>query len=185
MTQSIWLKDTIPFSAPTLKESLHCDICIVGGGLSGIYSAYLLAKAGFNVVLLEANAHIAHGTTAYSTGKLTVQHELIYQKLSTEQGKIYYAANQNAIEHALTLNDSSYQQATSYLYSETEQGKERLLQEAKHYEKIGIPFSATNETELPNSITLALAIENEGQINPIKFTTKFAELAKNMGARLF
>ena len=37
-----------------LQENLNADICIIGGGLTGVTSALNLAKNGYNVVLLEA-----------------------------------------------------------------------------------------------------------------------------------
>ena len=41
-------------SYPMLHESIEADVCIVGGGFSGISSAIELAERGYNVVLLEA-----------------------------------------------------------------------------------------------------------------------------------
>ncbi|MEY8827809.1 NAD(P)/FAD-dependent oxidoreductase [Sedimentitalea sp. XS_ASV28] len=53
--QSIWA-DTAP-AAPTstpLKESLRCDVLVIGGGFQGLSAALHLAEAGTDVVLLEA-----------------------------------------------------------------------------------------------------------------------------------
>ena len=102
MKQSLWLRSNEDFSFPSVNQSMKCDICIIGGGISGIYTAYSLAKEGYQVVLIEALPQFAKGTTAYSTGKLTVQHNLIYSKLSMEDGKTYYEANKQAIEQALS-----------------------------------------------------------------------------------
>ena len=38
----------------TLNESISCDVCVVGGGYTGLSSALHLAEAGFDVVVLEA-----------------------------------------------------------------------------------------------------------------------------------
>ena len=185
MRQSIWLSSKEPFSAPSLQQDLTCDICIVGGGICGVYSAYVLAKQGFSVVLVEALSDVAHGTTAYSTGKLTVQHELIYSKLPLEDARRYYQANQQAIEQVVALKPPSLMEVTSYIYSATDQGKEQLLKEAQRYDELGIPYTATNEIELPLPITLALGIKNEAQMNPLEFTQHFAQLARQHGAQLF
>ena len=185
MKQSLWLPTDSGFSSPSIQEPIQCDICIIGGGISGVYTAYSLAKEGFKVVLIEALPQFANGTTAYSTGKLTVQHNLIYSKLTPEDGKIYYEANKNAIEKAISENSGGFTRATSYLYTSTSQVKEKLLNEAEHYKKIGIPFVATNETELNLPVKLALGIKNEGQINPVQFTNTYVHLARKYGAQLY
>ena len=185
MKQSLWLENVPTISAPSLKQSLQCDICIIGGGLNGIYNAYLLAKKGFDVVLIEALSEFSHGTTAFSTGKLTAQHSLIYSSLTTEQGKLYYEANHSAIERALETNPPSFSRATSFLYTGTSLGKEQLAAEAECYKKIGIPYVATNVTELDLSAQLALGMKGEGQINPFFFAQHFVKLARQFGAEIY
>jgi gamma-glutamylputrescine oxidase len=39
---------------PTLEGEVACDVCIVGGGYTGLTAALELAERGFDVVLLEA-----------------------------------------------------------------------------------------------------------------------------------
>lgn len=185
MKQSLWFEYDNTLSVPSLQQHVNCEICIIGGGLSGVYTAYLLAKQGFHVVLVEALSHFAHGTTAYSTGKLTAQHGTIYSKLTVEQGKLYYEANEQAIKNALETNPPSFTRTNSFLYTHTTQGKKQLIQEAEIYEKIGIPYVATNEIEVNIPIQFALGMKNEGQINPYAFTQHFAQLARKFGAQLF
>ncbi|UZM99255.1 FAD-binding oxidoreductase [Lysinibacillus sp. MHQ-1] len=81
MTQSLWLATSESVSLSSLPSSTTCDVCIVGGGLTGLYTAYVLAKAGVDALLLEANTHFGHGTTGHSTGKLTAQHSIVYANL--------------------------------------------------------------------------------------------------------
>jgi glycine/D-amino acid oxidase-like deaminating enzyme len=185
LKQSLWFEQDSSFTVPSLQQHENCEICIIGGGLSGIYTAYLLAKQGFHVVLVEALPQIGHGTTAFSTGKLTAQHGEIYSKLSIEQGKLYYETNKKAIENALETNPPSFTRSSSFLYTQTTQGKKQLEQEAEIYKKIGIPSITTKEIELNIPIQLALGMENEGQINPLAFAQHFAQLARKYGAQLF
>ncbi|GBF96757.1 oxidoreductase [Raphidocelis subcapitata] len=43
-------------SRPPLREHARCDVAVVGGGLSGLTTALMCAKAGMSVILLESRA---------------------------------------------------------------------------------------------------------------------------------
>ncbi|MER1986298.1 MAG: FAD-dependent oxidoreductase [Solibacillus sp.] len=185
LLESLWLSSFTPLHLPTLSEDITCDVCIVGGGLSGIYSAYLLSKAGFQVALIEAQENLFTGATGHSTGKLTAQHGTIYQKLAAEHAALYYQANHSAIEQALTHNPPDIQRVTSYLYTNTADGRHTLEQEATIYKQLGIPLIASKEVAFPLSLHFALGMKNEVQMNPATFAAHFAQLARQHGASLY
>lgn len=54
---------------PTLNESISCDVCVVGGGYTGLSSALHLAEMGYDVVLLEG-ARIGFGASGRNGGQL-------------------------------------------------------------------------------------------------------------------
>ena len=185
MQQSLWLQNVKPMTTKTVTSDMSCDVCIVGAGLSGIYTAYLLAKEGFNVIVVEAKT-IGEGATAHSTGKLTAQHGALYHKLSADDGKLYYNANKTAIEHALEVAcNKSFMRATSFLYTTQENKRGQLEQEYNTYEKLGIPSIATNDLELDINVQIALGMKDEAQIHPVSFLLHFAKLAQKEGAQLF
>ncbi|EMH4162891.1 FAD-binding oxidoreductase [Pluralibacter gergoviae] len=53
----------------TLSGSITCDVCVVGGGYTGLSSALHLAELGYDVVLLEA-ARIGFGASGRNGGQL-------------------------------------------------------------------------------------------------------------------
>src|SRR4051812_15386032 len=55
---------------PPLKESIECDVAIVGGGISGMTAAYFLSKAGKKVVVINKK-EIINGATSHTTAFLT------------------------------------------------------------------------------------------------------------------
>lgn len=190
MQNSLWLSgiETVPASG--LTDSINCEICIIGGGLTGVYTAYLLAKKGLKVVLLEANASVALAATGHSTGKLTPQHGVVFSKLlkafSKDEVRTYFDANKSAIESAIqNATVEVYQKADSYLYATTDQGKQTLQDEMDAYKKLGLPGTETTETELSFTIEAAIKIENTHQIHPTNFTLHFARLAVKEGASIY
>lgn len=54
---------------PQLNEAIRCDVCIVGGGFSGLSSALHLIEAGYDVVVLEA-ARIGWGASGRNGGQV-------------------------------------------------------------------------------------------------------------------
>ncbi|ATF92011.1 NAD(P)/FAD-dependent oxidoreductase [Cedecea neteri] len=54
---------------PQLNESVTCDVCVVGGGYTGLSSALHLAEMGYDVVLLES-ARIGFGASGRNGGQL-------------------------------------------------------------------------------------------------------------------
>jgi gamma-glutamylputrescine oxidase len=59
-------RNTTPY--PCLDGELTADVCVVGGGLTGVNTALELAERGLSVVLLEgrASAGAPAGATAAS-----------------------------------------------------------------------------------------------------------------------
>ncbi|MBT7389244.1 MAG: FAD-binding oxidoreductase, partial [Gammaproteobacteria bacterium] len=69
--ESSWYFDTRNHQAerPTLTEDLDCDVCIVGGGYTGLSAALTLSEAGLKVVLLE-KYRVASGASGRNGGVL-------------------------------------------------------------------------------------------------------------------
>ena len=56
MNVSYWMKNKKnTISYPALEKECDCDVLIIGGGISGISTAYYLAETGNDVILLEAD----------------------------------------------------------------------------------------------------------------------------------
>ena len=65
----LWF-DSVPPTFATLDADLVVDTLVIGGGITGITSAYLLAKAGKKVALVEREA-LATRDTGHTTAHLT------------------------------------------------------------------------------------------------------------------
>jgi len=69
-----------PPGAP-LEGDLDCDVCVVGGGLTGLTAALELAERGFDVALLEAN-RVGWGASGRSGGQLIFGYACEMQRLA-------------------------------------------------------------------------------------------------------
>src|ERR1700712_4960447 len=94
--RSYWAKSAAGSAYPALDADRSCDVAVLGGGIVGVTTALELAKAGVDVVLLEAR-RVGAGASGYNTGKVSSLNGLVYQQLIKRFGKetaaSYGAAN--------------------------------------------------------------------------------------------
>lgn len=69
-TTSLWEATThIPARGP-LTGDMQADVCAIGAGMTGMTTAYLLARQGLSVIVLEART-IGAGETSNTTAHFT------------------------------------------------------------------------------------------------------------------
>ncbi|WP_211249877.1 NAD(P)/FAD-dependent oxidoreductase [Carnobacterium funditum] len=192
--KSIWreFKETPSFDS--LQKSVETEVGIIGGGIVGIISAYLLAKAGKKVILIEAEKLI-DGVTGFTTAKITAQHGLIYDELiksiGQEKAKLYYDANLvglNLIKQlAVDLNiDCDLSEENSFVFAQTKEGAQKILAESEAYKKLAIDGGlAKKEVDLPFVVEEALVMYNQVQFHPVKFLTGLVEEIKKLGGQVY
>ena len=192
-TTSYW-RDSVEIpDFPTLEQDMQVDICIVGGGITGITAAYVLTKAGLKVVLLEAN-QLFGGTTGHTTAKITAQHDLIYDELITNMGKnnarLYYEANMDALRliektvEELQI-DCDFKKQDAYVYATTDQSEEKINKEAKAYEKLGIDGGLAEKLPIDLKIKNAVVMRNQAQFHPLKYLVHLVDDIKANGGQIF
>jgi glycine/D-amino acid oxidase-like deaminating enzyme/nitrite reductase/ring-hydroxylating ferredoxin subunit len=173
--QSLWLNNMQIPQYEKLQSDINRDVVIIGGGISGILTAYNLAQKGVKSTIIEANK-ILHGVTANTTAKLTVQQELLYANLSKKYSlnfaKEYYNVQLSALEKYKNLIDNKridceLKKTTAYNY--TLKDNNDLLKEFAFYEKINAPASFVNYIELLFKINGAIKLDDQYQFHPLKF----------------
>ncbi len=178
--KTIWTETVYIPEQPHLPGNLTTDIAVIGGGLAGILTAFYLAQAGKDVIVLEAN-RIGQGQTGGTTAKITSQHGLIYQHLTKTMGnktaRLYAAANQQAIqEYRRLIHDRSifcdFKTNAACLY--TTSRKELLQKELTAAREAGISAQLEFNTELPFPVEGALYFPDQAQFHPRKFLAAVA-----------
>ena len=52
MEESLWISGTKKTNYQTLEKDEKADVCVIGGGIVGAITAYLLTKKGLNVIVI-------------------------------------------------------------------------------------------------------------------------------------
>ncbi len=191
--ESYWLNSIELPSFPKLEQHLNVDVVIIGAGITGITTAYLLSKKGLSIALLEAGK-ILTGTTGHTTAKITAQHGLIYDELiahfGEEQAKLYYEANNEGLqfiknmveEHAI---DCDFKEEDAFIYTADDSYITALSKEADAYQKLGIQGGFVPKVPLPFSIKAAIVMNKQAQFNPVKYLAALVKLAVRQGVQFF
>ncbi|MFD1040032.1 FAD-dependent oxidoreductase [Virgibacillus byunsanensis] len=187
-------RDSVTFPEfPKLEESINADIGIVGGGITGITTAYLLAKQDVKVALLDAGV-ILNGTTGHTTAKITAQHGLIYDELiehfGTNKANMYYQACMEAkqfIEQTiedLTI-DCDYGKEDAYIFTNSDEYTSKLEMEKKAYDKLEIPSELTDHMPIDIPMKSALVMKDQAQFHPLKYLKALVEECKKLGVQFY
>lgn len=176
---SIWTKNSLRVSFPTLPGSMKTDVLIIGGGMAGLLCAHTLKKAGVDCVLVEAKK-ICDGVTGDTTAKITIQHSLIYDKLihkfGQEQAHMYLHAQQKAVREFARLCQnisSDYEKQDSYVYSLDNRAK--IDKEIAALNALGCKAVFSNADRLPFSVAGAVCVKDQAQFHPLKFAFEIAK----------
>src|SRR5258706_2252111 len=84
--QSVWSAGAPLQECPPLDRNVHVDVCIVGAGIAGLTTAYLLCQAGKSVAVLD-DGPLAGGMTRMTTGHLTNMHDDRYFEVEKLHGR--------------------------------------------------------------------------------------------------
>lgn len=178
---------------PKLQHDLDAEVTVVGGGISGITTAYLLAKEGYKVVLLEAGK-LMNGTTGHTTAKITAQHDLIYDELikhgGTENARLYYEASIDASRFIESTAeklkaDCAFVRHDAYVYTNSESYLSKLEDEIKAYDKLGIKGSLESRIPLPIPSKAAVKMDNQAQFHPLHYLHALVKAFTDLGGEIY
>jgi glycine/D-amino acid oxidase-like deaminating enzyme/nitrite reductase/ring-hydroxylating ferredoxin subunit len=190
---SLWKDDAEASAYAPLRKDLKVDVAIVGGGITGLTAAHLLARAGKSVAVLEA-WQVGGGTTGFSTGNLyaTVEERLktIRSKFDRETVQAVAASRTAAIEYIENrvrefAMDCDFHRRPWRLISETEKDDNFLEKEYQACLDVGLDAHLDSTTPLPFNISKALRIENQAQFNPMQYVKALAAHSQGTGCAIF
>lgn len=190
---SYWAESISKSNFPELVSDARVNVAIVGGGITGLTTAYLLAKAGKRVAVIEKDI-LASGTTGHTTGKVSSQHGLIYNKLASKLGeetaRIYGQSNQAALEEIARIIkveniECDWQRDDNYVFTEKNSQVQKFQKEAEIAEKLGLPATFETTTGLPFEVKGAVKFANQAKFHSAKYTAGLAKAIYDLGGEIF
>jgi len=188
-----------PRQSVPAQEALHtdhCDVAIVGGGISGALIALALAQAGQNVVVLDRRAP-GHGSTMASTAMIQFEIDTplthLADRIGAKKAERAYLRSARAVASLRQLIKThglkaEWEDRDALYLSGPGMGHRALRTEAGYRARIGLPSQFLPGRELKERFgidrTGAILSGGSGEVNPIQLSTGCLRAAQILGARI-
>jgi glycine/D-amino acid oxidase-like deaminating enzyme/nitrite reductase/ring-hydroxylating ferredoxin subunit len=194
-SRSVWMDTAeMPLEAP-LTERTTADVCIVGAGIAGMTTAYLLTREGKSVVVLD-DGPIGGGMTARTTAHLVNALDDRYfelERLHGEEGARLAAESHtaaiNAIEAIVEQEGikCEFERLDGYLFVPPRESQKILDDELEAVHKAGLTDIEKVERVPWDTYDTgpALRFPRQAQFHPLKYLTGLAEAIKQKGGRIY
>ncbi|HSK74445.1 MAG TPA: FAD-dependent oxidoreductase [Pyrinomonadaceae bacterium] len=195
-SKPIWYEIAQPEPQESLTNDLEADVCIVGGGIAGLTTAYLLGQAGKRVVVLESK-EISGGQTGRSTAQLANWVDDEYGRIRSMHGervaRIVAESFTRAIDELERISkteniDCDFERLDAYLFMPTpEDNPQPLLDELEESHRAGITNVERVEGVPMEGYEKAVALKfsDQAQFDPLRYLNGLAQAIKAGGGRIF
>lgn len=189
-----WQDEQKKISYKSLKQDLETEVCIIGGGLAGILTSYLLSKEGKSVVLIEKKKTLASDTTLYTTAFITqsIDTDLVDQVeiFGKKDAKLIWESHGLGIDLIERIVEAEkincyFKRCSNFVYASREKDIEALKEEQEIYEELGIQTRLSELNDLPFRNFGYLEIPNQAKFHPIMFAQSLAEKLQKRGVKVF
>jgi len=190
---SYWIASTPETDYPSLASDLDVDVAVIGGGIVGITTAFLLRRAGMDVAVIEMD-RLCRGTTGYTTAKVTSGHNLIYKELESARGgevaRLYAWANEAGLALVARLVeeqeiDCDFERKANYAYVESADAAANIESEVEAGIRAGLPMEFVQESSLPYPVAAGARLPYQAQFHPRKYILALAERFVADGGTIF
>jgi glycine/D-amino acid oxidase-like deaminating enzyme/nitrite reductase/ring-hydroxylating ferredoxin subunit len=195
-TTSVWMATAEEIESDGhLTEDTSADVVIVGAGIAGMTTAYLLAREGKRVVVLDDGAiggSMTGRTTAHLVNALDDRYYEL-ERLHGERGaRLAAESHTAAIDRIETIVreegiDCEFERLDGYLFAPPDESKEQLEDELKATHRAGLTVTELVERAPIKDFDTgkALRFPNQAQFHPLLYLKGLARCIRRDGGRVY
>jgi glycine/D-amino acid oxidase-like deaminating enzyme/nitrite reductase/ring-hydroxylating ferredoxin subunit len=192
---SIWMATANTPSQSRLKENIRTDVCIIGAGIAGLSTAYLLGREGRSVVVLD-DGLIGGGMTGRTTAHLTNAYDDRYvemEKIHGEEGARFIAESHTTaiekINEIVTREniECDFEWVDGFLFAQTPDDVQVLEDELAAAHRAGLMgVEKVSRAPLASFDTgVALRFPRQAQFHPLEYLAGLTRAILRDGGRVF
>lgn len=191
-TTSLWTATAQIPANPPLPGDTETDVCVVGGGIAGLTAAYLLAKEGRQVLLIDA-LDVGAGETGRTTAHFMPPDER-YFEIVKRFGVEKAALLRDSFEQAVNLVESivqneqitcDFRRLDGYLVPAAEGGADIVDKEHAATSRLGVDVERLLRVPgLDWDTGPALRFNRQAQFHPVKYMAGLLRAIKRLGGRV-
>jgi glycine/D-amino acid oxidase-like deaminating enzyme/nitrite reductase/ring-hydroxylating ferredoxin subunit len=194
-TRSSWMATAeVPTYTPLASDE-RADVCIVGAGIAGLTTAYMVAKSGMSVVVLD-DGEIGSGeterTTAHLASALDDRFSTLIRTHGEENTRLAYSSHDAAISRierivAEEAIDCAFRRLDGYLFAGRDQSPERLEEELAAAHRVGfVDAEMVDRAPIPSFNTgPAIRFPRQGQFHVLQYLSGLARAVVDGGGRIY
>lgn len=194
-TESLWMNETDMPGSLELREDATFDVCVVGGGLGGILSAYLLAQEGLSVCILE-ESRLGTGQTGRTTAHFTVALDDRYFELEKYHGqegiRLAAESHQAALDKTIEIVereriDCDLKLVDGYLFRAFSSPEDILAKELEACQRAGLN-DVIMVSQGPYEFFKTgpcLMFPKQVQLHPLKYLKGLVQIIHLLGVKIY
>lgn len=190
---SIW-SATGPISRiASLDKNVRADVCVVGAGIAGLTTAYLLSREGRSVVVIDKNG-IGQGETSQTSAHLSNEIDARYVEIERLHG--FKGARLAAESHSQAISqiqsivsreriDCDFERVDGYLFLGSKDSEKDLRHEFEAAQRAGLDVSQLQEFPFGLKLGPCLKFPGQGKFHPLKYLAGLAKAITRNGGRIY
>ncbi|RWA17051.1 FAD-dependent oxidoreductase [Mycolicibacterium elephantis DSM 44368] len=166
------------------------DVAVVGAGITGLITAVLLARAGKDVLVLEAQFPGA-GATGNTTAKISLlqgtKMSRIVSKHGVKRAEQYLDGNREGLEWLTAHCEAhgiSVQREDAYTYAQSEKGLSSAREELAACKSVGLDVTWVDEADVPFPFAGGVRLPEQAQFDPMPLLDSLIVELDERGGRL-
>jgi glycine/D-amino acid oxidase-like deaminating enzyme/nitrite reductase/ring-hydroxylating ferredoxin subunit len=189
---SVWSATTPLVSFPRLDGDARADVVIVGAGIAGMTTAYLLTRMGRSVLVLD-DGPVGGGMTQMTSAHLTFVIDDRYSEMERLHGEEHarlaaqsHRAAVDRIEQTIRTEgiDCEFSRVDGYLFLSPTEDVTLLDAELSAARRFGIEVERLERAPLDYETGPCLRFPNQAQFHPLKYLAGLARAIQRDGGRI-